>query len=78
VRRTSVSRCLDSGFSHTDFSTLKMEAIRSSETSVLTRYTRRHIPEDGIILLRRLHMHVGLYFSDKISDCQFLGNVYPP
>jgi hypothetical protein len=35
-----------------DFSTLKMEAIRSSETSVHTRSTRHHIPEDGI-----LHSH---------------------
>jgi hypothetical protein len=33
----------------TDFSSLKMEAIRSSETSVHTRSTRRHIPEDGIL-----------------------------
>jgi hypothetical protein len=31
-----------------DFSTLKMEAICFSETSVHTRSTRRHIPEDGI------------------------------
>jgi hypothetical protein len=31
-----------------DFYTLKMEVMRSSETSVHTRSTRRHIPEDGI------------------------------
>jgi hypothetical protein len=29
--------------------TLIMEAIRSSETSVLTRTTRRHIPKDDIL-----------------------------
>jgi hypothetical protein len=38
------------GSSLADFSTLKMEAIRSSETSVQsTRSTRRHILEDGIL-----------------------------
>jgi hypothetical protein len=31
---------------------MKMEAIHSPETSVHTRSTRRHIPEDGI-----LHSH---------------------
>jgi hypothetical protein len=40
------------GSSLADFSTLKMEVICSSATSVYTRSTRRHIPEDGI-----LHTH---------------------
>jgi hypothetical protein len=33
--------------------TLIMEAIRSSETPVLTRVTKRNIPEDGILHSRR-------------------------
>jgi hypothetical protein len=37
------------GSSLADFSTLKMEAIRSSEMSVHTRFTQRHIPQDGIL-----------------------------
>jgi hypothetical protein len=37
------------GSSLTDFSTLKMEVIRSSETAVHARSTWRHIPEDGIL-----------------------------
>jgi hypothetical protein len=37
------------GSSLADFSTLKIEAIRSSETSVPTTFTRRHNPEDGIL-----------------------------
>jgi hypothetical protein len=46
-------RCLQlsahAGSSLADFSTLKMEAIRSSETSVHIRSARRRIPEDGIL-----------------------------
>jgi hypothetical protein len=36
------------GSSLADSSTLKMEAIRSSETSIHTKTTRSHIPENGI------------------------------
>jgi hypothetical protein len=38
------------GSSLADFYTLKMEAIRPSETSVHTRSIRRHIPEDAILV----------------------------
>jgi hypothetical protein len=51
-RGTSVNKLqppAHAGSSLAGFSTLKMEAICSSETSVHTRSTRRHIPEDGIL-----------------------------
>jgi hypothetical protein len=54
-RGSRVSRWLQTahaGSSLTDFSTLKLKASRSSETSVHTRSTRRQIPENGI-----LHSH---------------------
>jgi hypothetical protein len=49
VRGTSVSSLQPptyAGSSLTDFSTLKMEAIRASETSFYKRSIRRHIPRD--------------------------------
>jgi hypothetical protein len=49
-----------------DFSTLKMEAICSSETSVHTRSTQCHIPEDGI--LHRSYKVALLYFYLFLND----------
>jgi hypothetical protein len=48
-------------------STLKMEAIRSSETSVNKIPTRRRIPEDGILHSHRrenLKSHKNVFVSD--------------
>jgi hypothetical protein len=41
------------GSSLADFSALKIEAMGYSITTVNTRSTRRHIPEDGILLGHR-------------------------
>jgi hypothetical protein len=48
---------------------LMMEAIRSSETSVLTRVTRRNIPEDGILYSHRRESlkSYTFSFSSKLS-----------
>jgi hypothetical protein len=54
------------GSSLADFSTLRVEAIRSSETSIHTRSTRRHIPEDGI-----LHSHGRENLKSYISNIKF-------
>jgi hypothetical protein len=52
--------------------TLMMEAIRSSETSVLTRATRRKIPEDGI--LRTILTYVRfVFFTAMTEECRLLG-----
>jgi hypothetical protein len=41
--------------------TLKMEAIRSSETSVLIRATRRHLPEDD-----NHHLTIQYYLKSEL------------
>jgi hypothetical protein len=46
--------------------TLMIEAIRFSETSVLTRATRRNIPESGIFLgtaVKKFSPYIGLFPS---------------
>jgi hypothetical protein len=56
------------GSSLADFSTMKMEAIRSSETSVhFTGSTRRHIPEDGI-LHNFHHCHILIYTAPVVCN----------
>jgi hypothetical protein len=53
------------GSSLADFSTLKMEAKRSSEITVHTRYTRRNIPEDSIL-------HRNVLFPKPLVNCLHL------
>jgi hypothetical protein len=52
IRDLSLQLPAHTGSSVADFSSLKMEATRSSETSVHARSTQRHSPEDDI-----LHSH---------------------
>jgi hypothetical protein len=61
----AVATC-SSWFLARGFFYLKMEAIRSSETSVHTISTGRHIPEDGI-----LHSHRCEHLESYILSCVY-------
>jgi hypothetical protein len=58
---TTLAACSNSNIVHSSLIvfTLITEAILSSETSVLTRATRRHIPEHGILLREVLVSRLG-------------------
>jgi hypothetical protein len=60
------------GSSHSDFSTVKMIAMISSETSVHTRSTLRHIPQDGILHRHRREILESYKTTTSLS---FVGNV---
>jgi hypothetical protein len=66
--------CVDhAGSPLADFSTLKMEAIRSFETSVNARSTQCHIPQDD-----SLHSHRSENLkSYKVVDVQKIINTGP-
>jgi hypothetical protein len=57
-----------------NFATLKMDAIRSSETLVNTRPTQRHIPEDDILQ----HEDSFYYSLSVVSDDLISGSDMPP
>jgi hypothetical protein len=52
--------------------TLMMEAIRSSETSILTRVIKRHIPNDGILHSDRRQTS-NLTISAMANDDRYMG-----
>jgi hypothetical protein len=63
----SLQPCDHAGSSFADLSSLKMEAIRSSETSVHIRYTRHHITEDSILQDYRKQILIGIVEATELG-----------
>jgi hypothetical protein len=66
--RTDVSEELVKRLSSQILVTLMMEEIRSHETYVLKRATRRHIPEDGILHSHRRENLKPYVFRNSLSQ----------
>jgi hypothetical protein len=64
------------GFLLVWFSTLKMEVIRSSETSVHMRNTKRHIPEDDNIQTIVVRTSITIYFLTLLGHFVSISNIF--